>query len=169
MYGRTGYEIAMKQIEFTRKYTLSLLKDIDDDLWLVKPAGSPTHLAWQVGHLAMAEFMLTMFRARGKHDNDEQLIPKSFLKLFLKGTTPEDDGSKYPAPPEILEVFHNVHQQLLIEAPTWTDEQLDQPVVEPRSVCETVLGSMFFCSSHEMLHAGQIGLLRRLHGKAPIR
>jgi hypothetical protein len=33
----------------------------------------------------------------------------------------------------------------------------------------TKFGSLLFCSHHEMLHAGQIGLLRRLTGKLPIR
>jgi hypothetical protein len=31
------------------------------------------------------------------------------------------------------------------------------------------MGSVFVCSAHEMLHAGQIGLLRRLLGKPPLR
>jgi hypothetical protein len=33
----------------------------------------------------------------------------------------------------------------------------------------TKLGALLFCPLHEMIHAGQIGLLRRLMGKPPIR
>jgi hypothetical protein len=31
------------------------------------------------------------------------------------------------------------------------------------------LDALLFSSKHEMLHAGQIGLLRRLFGKQPLR
>ena len=41
-------------------------------------------------------------------------------------------------------------------------------VKDPKKV-ETKLGALFFCSVHEMMHAGQIGLLRRLLGKSPLR
>jgi hypothetical protein len=36
-------------------------------------------------------------------------------------------------------------------------------------VTPTRLGALLFSSHHEMLHAGQIGVLRRLLGKAPVR
>jgi len=39
----------------------------------------------------------------------------------------------------------------------------------PYAVHANKLGGLIFCSHHEMLHAGQIGLLRRLLGKQPLR
>jgi hypothetical protein len=39
----------------------------------------------------------------------------------------------------------------------------------PYAAFATKFGGLLFCSHHEMLHAGQIGLLRRLIGKAPVR
>ena len=62
----TRLEIARKQIEFARTYTLSLLEDIDDGDWFRRPGDVATHVAWQIGHLAMAEYGLVLFRQRGR-------------------------------------------------------------------------------------------------------
>jgi signal peptidase I len=44
-----------------------------------------------------------------------------------------------------------------------------EPVDEPYAAFATKLGALLFCPAHEMLHAGQIGLLRRLLDKPPLR
>jgi hypothetical protein len=161
--------LAIQQIEFARSYTLTLLQGVEDGDWFRQPAEGVTHLAWQMGHLAMAEYMLTMARLRGKRPEDEELISKPFLRLFLKGTRPEGDPGKYPPPEEIRRVFDAVHRQAMLELPQADLQELAAPVPEPYVAFPTKLGSLFFCASHEMLHAGQIGLLRRLLGKEPIR
>lgn len=162
-------DVARRQIEFARNYTQSLLVDLSDDEWFRQPAGGVTHLAWQIGHLAMAQYMLTLFRLRGKAPEDEQLIPKSFLKRFVKGSVPAGDPAAYPPHADILNVFHGVSARLMEELPNYRDSDLADTVVEPYALFPTKLGSLFFCGSHEMLHAGQIGLIRRLLGKPPLR
>jgi hypothetical protein len=58
---------------------------------------------------------------------------------------------------------------VLLEVPGFPDADLDQPIDPPHSVVSTRYGSMLFAGDHEMLHAGQIGFLRRLMGKSPVR
>ncbi|MCO6459616.1 MAG: DinB family protein [Pirellulaceae bacterium] len=160
---------AIAQIQFARQYTLSLLVDMDDACWFDQPPGVPTHLAWQVGHLAMAEYGLTLFRQRGRQPADTDLMSGRFRKLFSRGSVPQTDAALYPAPAEIRAVLERVHEQSLREMPGFTTEHLDQPMDEPYAVTPTRLGGLYFCAAHEMLHAGQIGLLRRALGKQPIR
>lgn len=173
-------EHALKQIEFARHYTLSLLEDmgllegIDQADWFTQPESTtelskPTHIAWQIGHLAMAEYGLCLFRQRGRQPVDTELMSSKFRKTFSRGSTPNPDSAQNPTPAEILQVFQSVHAQVLKELPDFSEEQLDEPIDEPYAVCATRLGALYFCSHHEMLHAGQIGLLRRLLGKPPIR
>src|SRR4051812_39987054 len=133
------------------------------------PAGCPTHIAWQVGHLAMAEYGLCLFRQRGRQEIDSELMSSSFRKQFSRGSVPETNASKYPAASEIRATFDRVHAQLQTEGPSFTSLQLADPVDPPFAVEPTKLGCLLFCSHHEMLHAGQLGLLRRLLGKQPIR
>ena len=166
---RSRLEIAVEQIKFARRYTLSLEEDIDVTDWFRQPPGCPTHVAWQVGHLAMAQYGLTMIRLRGKQPEDEQILAANFFRRFQKGTRPDADPASYPSVSEIRETFARVHEHSLQELATSTDADLDVKLPEPHAVFDTKLGSVFFCSAHELIHAGQIGLLRRLLGKDPLR
>src|SRR6187431_2507062 len=113
-------QLAIQQIEFARAYTLATLEGVGDADWFAMPAGSPTHLAWQVGHLAMAEYGLCLFRQRGRQENDTELMSSSFRKQFSRGSLPEADPEKYPSAVEIRAVLDRVHAQVLQEAPGFT-------------------------------------------------
>jgi hypothetical protein len=162
-------ESAISQIQFARDYTLASLAEIDPADWFTMPPGCPTHFAWQVGHLAMAQYGLCLFRQRGRQPIDLELMSSSFRKLFSRGSVPLADAGEYPSASEIRATFDRVHAQLLAEAPSFTAEQLRESVDMPFAVEATKLGALLFCSHHEMLHAGQLGLLRRLLGSQPIR
>jgi hypothetical protein len=162
-------QLAIEQIIFARGYTLALLADISGDDWFHVPTGVTTHLAWQVGHLAMAEYGLCLFRQRGRKSEDLELMPSKFRKQFSRGSEPDPNPANHASSDELLAAFHGIHEQCLAEMPTFSAESLSEPVDMPYAVYPNKLGSLLFCSHHEMIHAGQIGLLRRLLGKAPIR
>lgn len=162
--------IAVRKIEFARNYTRTLLQDLSDDDWFWMPDAFPTHIAWQAGHLAMSQYGLTLYQQRGRVlEIDGKLMSSKFRKMFMRGTTPSSDREKHPQPEEILEVLERVHEQMRIEVPTFTDEELDQPLGPPTSAYASRYGALLFAGDHEMLHAGQIGMLRRLMGKSPLR
>jgi hypothetical protein len=162
-------DLAIRQIQFARDYTQSILAEIDEADWFIMPSDCPSHVGWQIGHLAMAQYGLCLFRQRGRQPIDPEIMSSSFRKLFSRGSVPEADPGKYPSPAEIRTTFDRVHAQVLAEAPSFTADQLSQPVEPPYAAEATRLGCLLFCSHHEMLHGGQIGLLRRLLGKQPIR
>lgn len=162
-------EIARQQIDFSHNYTLGLLKGLTQEVWFRQPHEGISHIAWQVGHLAMAEYALTMIRIRGKEPEDAEFIPGTFFKTFKKGTHPTAEPADYPDVETIRKVYESVHRQAMEELARYTDEELDVKLPEPHAVFDTKMGSLYFCSAHEMLHAGQIGLLRRLLGHPPVR
>lgn len=162
-------ELAIGQIQFARDYTHSLIADLEPTDWFQQPTEGVSHLAWQIGHLAMAQYGLCLFRMRGRSDVDLELMSSSFRKKFSKGTTPDPDPAKNPHPEEIRGVFDRVYAQAMQELPTFSDSILDEAVEMPYAAVATKFGGLLFCSHHEMLHAGQIGLLRRLLGKRPVR
>lgn len=163
-------QVAFRQIQFARSYTNSLLADIEPGDWFAMPAGAPTHLGWQLGHIAMAQYGLCLFRLRGRQESDIDLMSGSFRKLFSKGSTPEVDAAKYPPPEEIRGTFDRVYQQVLKELPAVSEASLAEPVDMPYvDGFPNKLGALLMSSHHEFLHAGQIGLIRRLLGKTPVR
>lgn len=163
------HELALGQIQSAREYLLGMVADLDGAEWFAMPGGIATHAAWQLGHLAMAEYGLCLFRQRGRSPADLDLMPSVFRKQFQRGSRPNPDPTANPTPAEIRTVLDRVHGQVLAELPTFTDEQLLQLAEMPYAGSPTRFGALLFCAHHEMLHAGQIGMLRRLLGKAPIR
>ena len=162
-------DLIIEQLSIARLQTESLLDSITSEDWFRQPTEGVTHVAWQVGHLASAEYHLLMERRRGRRPEDEELIPARFRSLFQRGSSPDPDSSKYPSPEAIRHVFDEVHRHAIEELQRQSDEGLDEPTEPAHPRFKTKFGAIQFCPLHEMLHAGQIGLLRRLLGMKPIR
>ncbi len=162
-------EFIIEQLCTARLHTESLLNGITSEDWFRQPTEGVTHVAWQVGHLAYAKHLLLMERRRGLRPEDEELIPARFRSLFQRGSSPGPDSSEYPSPEVIRDVFDEVHRRGIEELRSLPDEGLDVPTEPAHPRFKTKFEAMQFCPLHEMLHAGQIGLLRRLLGMKPIR
>lgn len=161
-------EMLLESIGRARDYTNLLLAATPTADWFRMPQESVSHVAWQVGHLAFAQYRLALERVRGKRPGDEQLISPTFLARFGRETTPVGDPRSYPSADEIRVVFDGLHRQVLSEIAALDDSVFDEPLLSPHPRCSTKGGSIAWCAEHEMLHAGQIGLLRRLVGHRPI-
>ncbi|HEY1598529.1 MAG TPA: DinB family protein [Pirellulales bacterium] len=156
---------AWTEIDAARHYSLSLLDDFSQKDWFRQPAEGVTHIAWQVGHLSAAQYLLGLTRLRGELPADKEIVPPEFLTLFIRGSVPDPDPAKYPAPEKILATLERIHSLVRDEIAKYSDESLAQPAIgKPHSQFTTKLGSLFWCARHEMLHGGQIGLLKRLLG-----
>jgi hypothetical protein len=154
---------------FARGYTVERLDTIPVADWFAMPAGCPTHVAWQVGHLACAEYRMALWRLRGAQPQDSDLISETHRQLFGYESVPDPDPAKYPSPADLRAVFDRVHEQVLREVRGLDEGELDQPVPHPHPFAPTKLRALLWCARHEMLHAGQIGLLRRQLGYPPLQ
>lgn len=161
-------QLAVKQIVFARNYTVRLLDSLKPEDWLRQPPGGVSHVGWQVGHLAFAEYRLALWRIRGPQPQDEALFSQEFVRLFGAKSVPDADPAQYPAPADIRAVLDKVHEQVLRELPGLDEAELDQPVPHPHPFAKTKLRALLWCAHHEMLHAGQIGLLRCQLGHPPM-
>lgn len=161
-------QLAIEQIVFARNYTLGLLDKTPQSDWFRPSAGGVSHIGWQVGHLAFAQYRLALWRVRGPRPNDERLISPTFTQLFGPKTVPVADPKQYPAAEEIRATLDNVHAQVLLELPGLAEAELDEAVPHPHPYAKTRFLALLWCAQHELLHAGQIGLLRRELGCAPI-
>jgi DinB superfamily len=161
-------QLAIEQIVFARNYTIGLLDQTPTSEWYRLPPGGVSHVAWQVGHLAFSECRLTLWRIRGRQPQDDDLFSQEFLRLFGANSVPDADPAHRLAPSEIRAVLDRVHEQALRELPGLDEAQLDQPIPHPHRFARTKLLALLWCAQHEMLHAGQIGLLRRHLGHPPL-
>jgi uncharacterized damage-inducible protein DinB len=161
-------DLVRERIVFARGYTLRLLEQTKADDWFRQPAAGVTHIAWQVGHLAMAQYRLALERIRGPRADDEALVSQDFLRTFGIKSVPQADASLYPAASEIRTVFDRLHDRVLAELRMLKEEVLDEPVAKAHSLARTKFDSLLWCAQHEGVHAGQIGLIRRQLGYPPI-
>jgi hypothetical protein len=161
-------QLAIEQIVFARNYTIRLLDQTPMADWFRQPPAGVSHIAWQVGHLAMAQYRMALERIRGTRAEDAELISEEFLRLFGRNSMPDTDTSKYPGAAEIRAVFDRVHQQTLRELEGLDESELDKPILKPHSLVKTKLWALLWCAQHEGVHAGQIGLLRRQLGHPPL-
>jgi hypothetical protein len=164
----TRLSVLTDAIIFARGYTVELIDTIPQAEWFTMPAECPSHVAWQVGHLATAEARLVLERACGRNSEEEGL-PAGYIPLFLRTMVVEPDPAKYPSAAEIRGVFDRVHESALRALKDLSDNDLDA-VVEgaQHRFCRTKFDFLRWCSHHEFLHTGQIGLIRRLLGHKPV-
>jgi hypothetical protein len=159
-------QFAIAQIEFARKYTIGLLDQTPAADWFRLPAGGVSHVGWQVGHIAFSEYRLALWRIRGAQPEDDCLFTPAFKRLFGANSVPQANTAY--ASEEVRSVLDRVHAQVLLELPRLDETELDQPVPHPHPYVKTKLLALLWCAHHEMLHAGQIGLLRRHLGYPPM-
>ena len=160
---------AIQAISTAREYTDQLLARTDPAEWFRQPQEGVTHIAWQVGHLAFAEYAIGLRRIRGVRDEDGTLFPEEFHNLFGRLSVPDPDPGNYPSAAEIRRTFDAVHKQVLRELPDLSDKDLDESTTDPpHPMHSTKWEALQWCAQHEFLHAGEIALLRRLHGAQAI-
>lgn len=160
---------AVHQLQWARQYSLELIESVAEENWYTVPTGMSTHLAWQVGHLAVAQYGLMLFRQRGRAEGDIGLMPGWLRKQFGRGSHPQPWGPGMPERSELLERLSAIHQQSIDECLQCSVENLREPCDIPYCVYPTKLGALMLAPIHEGIHAGQIGLVRRSLGLAPIR
>ncbi len=160
---------ALAQIDFARRYVRELLAATPRELWFLQPPGLPTHLAWQVGHLAVSQYGLLMFRIHGRQDDDFDLIPGKFRKAFTRGSDPSSEAAAQLTADELMQRMDQVYERSIAGLQGIDPAVLLEPVEMPYAAFPIKLGAIMFCPLHEQIHAGQIGLLRRLLGLSSVR
>lgn len=160
--------VALEQLELARAYTLEILEQIDVADYFRQPTEGVTHIGWQVGHLAMADYRLLLERVRGPKPEDETLISADFLKRFGRNSVPDPDPAANPTPVVLLETLHRVRAAGMQVVAQLSEAELEAPPHTPHRLFDTRFGALTWNVRHEMVHAGQIALIRRLLGAKPI-
>jgi hypothetical protein len=162
-------QFALDRIRFARKYTLSLVDATDQAEWFRMPPAGVSHIAWQVGHIAAAQFGLCLLALRGPKPEDAAVLTDEFRSHFKRESQPAAEQAAHPSAAELRAALDRVHEYVLAEVAKFPLDQLDEPTVVKIGIAKTKGEALMGCSSHEMLHAGQIGLLRRQLGHHWVR
>ena len=161
-------ESLVQELNQSRKYTNLLLDSINETDWFRQSSDRVTHIAWQVGHLAVGQYRLALLVIRGPQPIDKQLIPESFINRFQPGSVPDATDQQNTSIKEIRDVFDRVHARTVSELQQLTLDNLNESVSFEHPMFSTKSGAIRWSINHEYTHAGQISLLRRLLGYVPL-
>jgi hypothetical protein len=141
------------------------LDGLDDNALLVRPVPGCNHIAWQIGHLIVADHNLT----EGMFPGSMPALPAGFAEKFTKETSKLDSAGAFLPKATLLEEKARQRAAILALLAKLTPEDFDKPGPEMfREMCPTV-GSVFdLVAQHWMMHAGQWAVIRRKLGFAPL-
>lgn len=164
----TRLELLIDRLQTARKWTKSLLADIEEDRWFEMPATGVGHVAWQVGHLAASQIVLIHVRCFDMAYTD--VAPDVIRTSFGRGSTPVASPAAYPPLAEIRSLFDRIHEDAIGRIGGMTDHELDERAgQEPHPLFSDKAGAIGTAALHETFHAGQLAMIRRIFGKAPLR
>jgi hypothetical protein len=129
----------------------------------VRPTPGANHLAWQIGHLIVAERSLVL----GQLPSAEMpSLPEGFAASYKSDAAKLDGPEGFETLAEYLALFSAMRAGSIAAITTLTDADLDRPTVGPLAgFAPTLGGVLLLVANHALLHCGQITVVRRLLGK----
>jgi hypothetical protein len=147
----------------TSRFVMSLyLSDLSDTELLLRPAEGANHAAWQLGHLVVSEAGYI----RGVAPDFALELPPRFEEIHAKGSGSVREPGGFLTKREYLELMNEQRGCTLRALAAETNETLNRPGPEKMRSYAPTAGHVFaLIGSHEMLHAGQIAVVRRMLSK----
>lgn len=148
------------QLELNERLFLNAIRDFPPDLWLKRFGDASNHAAFLALHLVDARcFLLRLLGVSAFHGFEDT----------GKNATRLEDISEYPAPLAVAESWQRVNSDIRSVL-----EEIDPETLRSRAPHEfpvndaSVFGAVVFLAQHEAYHLGQLGIIRRAVGLAPL-
>ena len=148
------------QLELNGRQLLNAIQDMSAEVWLGRLGERSNHPAFLALHLLDARcFLLGLLGAPASHGFED--VGKDATRL--------EDIPVYPDSAEIAEAWRRVGKDLPAVLEAVGNEQLAAKAPHDFPVGDsTVLGAIAFLAQHEAYHLGQLVLIRRAGGMAPL-
>ena len=138
------------------------ISDFSDSELLNRPGPGCQHMAWQLGHLIVAERDLLAGVCPGK----EPSLPEGFAEKYTKDTAGEDDPRQFHTKDEYVALLEASEKAVRAALGSLSAEDLDAPSPEHfRNMFPTVGNIFVLIATHRLMHAGQWVPIRRALGK----
>ncbi|MBI3866747.1 MAG: DinB family protein [Planctomycetia bacterium] len=143
----------------------SYLGDLTDADLLVRPVPGANHIAWQLGHLLVAEHGMVDAAVPGTMPP----LPVGFAEKYSNDASKLDSASAFHPKSVYMSVYEQMRAGMLKALDKITDADLDKPAPEKFRSFLGTLGDLFSMQgSHWIMHAGQWAVIRRKLGKKPL-
>ena len=138
------------------------LSDLTDAEILVRPVPEANHIAWQLGHLIVAEKRLIDAAVPGKMPE----LPAGFMEQHSKDAAASNDPANFLKKSEYFDLMQIVRAGSLAALDSVSESELNRPVSGRVPPFVKRAGDCFVTAAgHWVLHAGQWVVLRRQLGR----
>lgn len=146
----------------TSRYVMSAyLSDMTDSDLLVCPVDGAHHAAWQLGHLIINERRMV----EGVREGSGIALPADFERPYGK-EVPLNACEGYLTVREYSELLKEQRTRTLALLSELEESDFDRPAPEfMRGYAKSTASVFLSIASHELMHAGQIAVIRRRLGK----
>jgi hypothetical protein len=158
MNAKDAIQTALTSTQKTLEWFLSDLSDAD---LLLRPVPGANHIAWQLGHLILAEVRMLGDQTPATVYPE---LPTGFGDQHGKAKATTDQGFGTKA--QYLELFRKVREATLANLEKMADADLDRPTKGNMAPFAPTVGALLLLqSNHTLMHAGQFTVVRRKLGK----
>ncbi len=156
------HQVLFELLSTSRFVMSSYLEDLTDDDLLVRPVDGAHHAAWQLGHLISSESQMI----EGIRPQAQQLVARDFARRHDKSRAFESADLWEVSKSEYLTLMELVRSATLNLLRELSEDELSAAGPEFMRKYAPTVGSVFTSiGSHELMHAGQIAVIRRKLGK----
>lgn len=155
-------EMLIMQLEATKQVFQANTEGVSQEESLAQPAAAGNCLNWIAGHLVTAynDILPTL--------GEEPVWDEARTEVYKRGTEPPTEPSQAADIGEIGAAFSTAHERVLrgignLAPERWAEPAPYSPGNNPEETMGTLLHLIAF---HQAYHVGQLGLGRRLLGKA---
>lgn len=158
-------EIALYQ--FTNGYLKSIIKDFDDQRFTSPIAEGVNPPAWVVSHIAISnDFILALL------GDDQRVCPQSWRDAFGPRMSPSQLRMPYPTRSELVDALDRGCELVSVTASKADPAFMDQPhsveLFRGTPVKTNGDAVALLMTAHLSTHVGQLSIMRRQGGFAPI-
>lgn len=144
--------------EMVQKY----LSDLSDEDLLVRPVPAANHIAWQMGHLIVAEAWMGGMIPGAKYPE----LPPAIASQMDGKSAKETPPGGYLKKAEYLDWFNKVRKVTIDAVDRVSESDMDKPSPPECAQWAPTIGHLLvLTSTHTMMHAGQFTVVRRALGK----
>lgn len=159
-------EFLKDQIIESRSFVNRLLSEVPEDLWYTIPENTDSNLAWQIGHIMMAQNFHAITVITGRNERIHNLIPvQQYNKIFNgMGTLHRSVEKDILSASKLKELFDTVHAVCIETLSNLSDDILDErlePVPFKHPIADNKYEALSWCFKHEMWHSAEIEAIKR--------
>jgi uncharacterized damage-inducible protein DinB len=156
------HEAISSNLHTSRFIMTSYLSDLSDEDLIVRPVSAAHHAAWQIGHLILSESQMI----NGVRASSAPALPSEFAARHDKGAAKAGDNTQYYSKSQYLSFMNSLREATLALLSQLSEQDLSKPGPEAMRSYAPKVGSVFLSiANHELMHSGQIAVIRRALGK----